>query len=128
MGGSMINANRYRGEIIARLDGRKWQLCLTLGALAELETCLGEPDLGGLTTRFSSGKMSANDIIAIILAGLRGGGHDVQIEEVQQMRADNAMSGFIQIVTDLLEATFGLTQPDDPQSSSSKEFENPILP
>ena len=30
-------ANRYRGEIDARLDGKPHTLCLTLGALAELE-------------------------------------------------------------------------------------------
>ena len=30
-------ANRYRGEVTAVLDGRQWTLCLTLGALAELD-------------------------------------------------------------------------------------------
>ena len=32
-----MSANRRRGEIAATLDGRERRLCLTLGALAELE-------------------------------------------------------------------------------------------
>ena len=41
-------ANRLRGEIEAELDGKRWTVCLTLGALAELETALGRGDLGTL--------------------------------------------------------------------------------
>jgi hypothetical protein len=37
--------NRQRGEIEALLDGRNWTLCLTLGALAELEAALAAGDL-----------------------------------------------------------------------------------
>ena len=32
-----MSANRRRGEIDAELDGKQYRLCLTLGALAELE-------------------------------------------------------------------------------------------
>jgi uncharacterized phage protein (TIGR02216 family) len=38
--------NRHRGEIEAMLDGRSYRLCLTLGALAELEYAFGEDDGG----------------------------------------------------------------------------------
>jgi hypothetical protein len=38
-------ANRHRGEIEAVLDGRPRTLCLTLGALAELEAAFGAQDL-----------------------------------------------------------------------------------
>ena len=44
-------ANRQRGEIEAVLDGRTWTLCLTLGALAELEAALGAGDLLELAKR-----------------------------------------------------------------------------
>lgn len=37
--------NRYRGEIEAILDGKSYRLCLTLGALAELEHAFGEDDM-----------------------------------------------------------------------------------
>ena len=47
--------NRHRGEVEAVLDGRTWTLCLTLGALAELEAALAAGDLMGLARRFEAG-------------------------------------------------------------------------
>ena len=37
--------NRNCGEIEAILDGKSYRLCLTLGALAELEHAFGEDDM-----------------------------------------------------------------------------------
>ena len=37
--------NKHRGEISARLDGRDYRLCLSLGALAELETAFAVDDM-----------------------------------------------------------------------------------
>lgn len=98
--------NKYRGEITAKLDDRDWQLCLTLGALAELEAKLGEEDIGALAKRFSSGRLSAKDMLAIIAVALRGGGHDVCDEEVGEMRCENGLTGYARIVAELLNATF----------------------
>lgn len=99
-------ANRYRGEIEARLDGRTYRLCLTLGALAELEAAFGDEDMLALATRFENGRISARDCVRIIGAGLRGGGHDVGDEAVGVMRTDGGAAGFVAIVAQLLNATF----------------------
>jgi hypothetical protein len=69
--------NPHRGEIEARLDGRPYTLCLTLGALAELEHAFGHEDMLALAERFQSGRLSARDAQRIIAAGLRGAGHDI---------------------------------------------------
>ena len=66
--------NRHRGEIEARLDGKPYRLCLTLGALAELEAAFGDDDMLALATRFEKGRLSARDAVRLIGAGLRGGG------------------------------------------------------
>lgn len=100
-------ANRRRGEVAAELDGRPFRLCLTLGALAELEAAYAADDLGALVGRFSSGKLSATDLIRVLGAGLRGAGHAVADEDVGRMRADNGAAGFAAIAADLLTATFG---------------------
>ena len=65
-------ANPIRGEIDAVIGGETRMLCLTLGALAELEARLQAGDLVGLAERFSSGRVSARDLTAILGAGLRG--------------------------------------------------------
>ncbi len=100
-------ANRQRGEIEAVLDGRPWTLCLTLGALAELEAALGAGDLMGLARRFEAGQLAAGDAIRIIGAGLRGAGNDIDDATVARMRAEGGAAGFVAIVADLLAATFG---------------------
>lgn len=100
-------ANRLRGEITACLDGRKWTLVLTLGALAEMESAFACGDLEALVERFSSGRLSARDLIRVLGAGLRGAGNDVSDEQVALMRAAGGASGFAAIAADLLHVTFG---------------------
>ena len=100
--------NPHRGEIEARLDGRPYTLCLTLGALAELEHAFGHEDMLALAERFQSGRLSARDAQRIIAAGLRGAGHDFSDEAVSRMQADAGAAGYVDIVARLLSATFGV--------------------
>ncbi|ESR22798.1 gene transfer agent family protein [Lutibaculum baratangense] len=99
-------ANRLRGEVEAVLDGERRTLCLTLGALAELETALKADDLGALARRFGEGRLKAREAIAVIGAGLRGAGQAVGDDEVAAMRIDGGAAGFVRLVGQLLEATF----------------------
>ncbi len=46
--------NRHRGEIAAELGGETYTLCLTLGALAEIEHAYGGEDLIAIAERFES--------------------------------------------------------------------------
>lgn len=101
-------ANSHRGEIEAELDGRGYTLCLTLGALAELEGALGAGDLMALAERFEQGRVSARDCVRIIGAGLRGAGHPVSDAEVAAMRSADGAAGFVAIVARLLAATFNV--------------------
>jgi len=99
--------NLRRGEIEAILDGRPHALCLTLGALAELEAAFGDDNMLALARRFEAGTLSARDCIRIIAAGLRGAGHDVNDDAVARMQADDGAAGYVTIVAKLLRATFG---------------------
>lgn len=109
-------ANRRRGEIAAIIDGQERILCLTLGALAELESAFALDDLGALAQRFASGRLSARDLIRVVGAGLRGGGAAVRDDEVAAMKAEGGVAGFAAIAAELLAATFGAGEesPPDP--------------
>jgi hypothetical protein len=98
--------NKYRGEIAAELGGRSRTLVLTLGALAELESAFGADDLVALAERFSTGRLSARDLVRIIAAGLRGAGEAVTDDEVAVMTAEGGAAGFVRIAADLIAATF----------------------
>ncbi len=82
-------------------------LCLTLGALAELEAKLQAPDLVGLSERFASGRISATDLIVVLGAGVRGGGNNIADEELAAMPIDKGLVGAAEIAARLLKATFG---------------------
>jgi hypothetical protein len=104
--GHGARANRRRGEIEAEIDGERRILCLTLGALAELETAFAVDDLAGLAARFSAGRLKAADMIRIIGAGLRGGGNLLSDDDVAAMSVDGGVVTYAGIVGDLLMATF----------------------
>ena len=66
--------NPWSGEVALVLDGRRHVAKLTLGALAELEAVLETGTLIDLVERFEGGRYSTRDVLALIVAGLRGGG------------------------------------------------------
>ena len=110
-------ANRRRGEIGAVIDGRERTLCLTLGALAELEAAFAADDLVALAARFETGKLSARDIARVIGSGLRGGGEAVSDDEVLAMKIDGGVAGFARLTADLLQVSFGSSPAEDSGNS-----------
>ncbi|OKL43198.1 gene transfer agent family protein [Pseudovibrio exalbescens] len=98
--------NRYRGEVEITLDGRCWSMVLTLGALAELEGAYAADNLDDLLARFTTGRLSAHDIQRLLLAGLKGAGHDVDADQLARMHCPQGVVGMAQAVKHLLEATF----------------------
>ena len=116
-------ANRRRGEIAAVIDGRERVLCLTLGALAELEAAFGADDLVALAGRFETGRLAARDIAKIIGCGLRGGGENVGDEEVAAMRIDGGAAGFARVAAELIRVTFGAEENGSSDKGGGEERE-----
>lgn len=106
-------ANRHRGEIEAEFGGKRYTLCLTLGALAELEQAFGASDLVDLTRRFETGRLAARDLIAVIGCGLRGAGSPLGNDEVASFSIPEGLHGFVRIAAALLAATFGTVAEKD---------------
>ena len=112
--------NHHRGEIEGILDGTPHTLCLTLGALAQLEATFGDENMLALAQRFEGGKLSARDCVRIIGAGLRGAGHPLSDDAVAHMKADGGVAGFIDIVARLLTITFGAAPSPRPQRGEGR--------
>jgi hypothetical protein len=66
-----MQANGVRGEVLVELAGAPRRLCLTLGALAEMETALGVAGMAALAERLRA--LSARDLTIVLAALLRGG-------------------------------------------------------
>ena len=108
-------ANRQRGEIEAEIDGERRILCMTLGALAELETAFGVDNIADLAGRFAGGRIGTRDVMAIIAAGLRGGGNVIEDGELAECRVTGGIGGAITLAARLLESAFSEGQvPQNP--------------
>ncbi len=64
--------NGTRGETTLTVGGRARRVCLTLGALAEIESALGCRTMAELELRMRA--LCAADLVIVIAALLRGGG------------------------------------------------------
>ena len=84
-------ANPWAGEVAVVIDGERRVMKLTLGALAELEASLGEGSLVDLVRRFEGGGHSAGDVMALIVAGLRGGGWDCREADLISAEIDGGL-------------------------------------
>jgi hypothetical protein len=107
-------ANRRRGEVALALGGTRYTLCLTLGALAELEDAFAVTNLAALAERFCSGRLSSRDLIALLAVALRGGGHDMTDEDVRALPLEEGIEPVAWALADLFSATFGGAEAQNP--------------
>jgi hypothetical protein len=114
--------NARRGEVALQLGDRRYTLCLTLGALAELEEAFGVEDLMALAERFGAGRLSSRDLLALLAVALRGGGHELGDGEVANLPLRDGIAPVAAAIADLLVATFGgeaaSSNPPQPQDAT----------
>lgn len=99
------NPDKSRGEIVANIGGADRILCLTLGALAEIEARLG-PKFVGIGRGVAEHTLAARDLIAILGAALRGGGNPITDDELAGMTFLGGASAAADLCDELFDATF----------------------
>ena len=98
--------NPWAGEVALVIDGQRRVLKLTLGALAVLEQELGAGSLVELVQRFEGGAYSSGDVLALILAGLRGGGMDVTRADMLRAEIEGGPMAAARAAAELLARAF----------------------
>lgn len=98
--------NRWRGEVALVVNGQHHRMRLTLGALAELEEDLAEPSLMALVQRFETGGFSTRDVLALLTAGLRGGGTVMDPDTLGVAEIDGGPMRAAQAAAELLARAF----------------------
>lgn len=101
-------SNPYRGEVAIILDGVAHVAKLTLGALAELEAATQTGSLVEMVERFESGKVSTRDVLALIVAGLRGGGWQGTAEQLRTVEIGGGPVEAARAAAELLARAFAL--------------------
>lgn len=98
--------NPHRGEVAVVLDGRRHVARLTLGALAALEAELGCDSLIAVIERFESGRFSSRDVIAVLVAGLRGGGWAGEAPDLMTAEVEGGPVGAARVAAELIARAF----------------------
>lgn len=82
--------NRARGEVVVVVAGVERKACLTLGALAEIETAFGCTSMAELQVRLK--RLSASELMTVLQALLRGGGEEHDVRDVSPGIAASAVA------------------------------------
>lgn len=101
-------ANPYAGEVAIWLDGQRHVARLTLGALAELETALETGSLIELVERFEAQRFSTRDVLALVVAGLRGGGWQGSAADLRTVEIGGGPIEAARAAAELLARAFAL--------------------
>ena len=99
-------ANPWAGEVALVIDGERRVLRLTLGALAELEAGLQAGSLLELVQRFERGGYSTSDVLALIVAGLRGNGWSGLAADLLQAEIEGGPLAAARVAAQLLARAF----------------------
>lgn len=98
--------NPWAGEVALTVDGRTYQMKLTLGALAELEATLETESLVDLVERFEAGRCSTADVMQLLVAGLRGGGWHGSLRDLLAADIEGGVMQGVRAVGRLLAVSF----------------------
>jgi len=78
--------NKARGEVLLDIDGAPVRLCLTLGALAEMEAAFDVVSLTELGERLTH--LTAADLLTVVSALSAGGGAHMNVAQLASARID----------------------------------------
>jgi len=101
-------ANPWTGEVAVTLDGTRHVAKLTLGALAELEAVLETGSLIELVERFETGRFSTRDVLALLVAGLRGGGWQGSAADLRSVEIGGGLVEAARAAAELLARAFSV--------------------
>lgn len=99
-------ANPWRGEVSLEIDGQRHEARLTLGALAELEAGMGADSLVALVERFEGNRFSSRDVLVLLLAGLRGGGVEMDVPTLEHAQIEGGPMAAARAAAELLARAF----------------------
>jgi len=104
--------NPWAGEVEVTLDGVPRVARLTLGSLVEMEAGLGAGSLIEVVERFEQGRFTARDVIAVLVAGLRGGGWKGTAADLARSEVAGGPMAAARLAAQLLARAFALPGED----------------
>lgn len=108
-----VYANRHRGEVVGRINGRRRVMRLSLAALAQLETCYGGTDILQLLDRFSKAGLNVPDSENILRAGLAAT-QDELANTGAPLDVEGGPAAALQLASELVQRAFTPASEEEP--------------
>lgn len=106
--------NPWRGDVALVINGERQVMRLTLGALASLEAELEVGSLVDLVERFEGTTFSVGDVLALLRAGLQGGGCTIAPDALAHAQVEGGPMGAARAAAELLARAFVVPAGTDP--------------
>lgn len=110
-------ANPLKGQIKINLASKEYTARLTIDALMQIEDALGEGIIK-VASRMGEGDVRIKDLVTVLLPALRGGGNDLQANDINKIVQDAGIVQATKSVAMLLAQT--LTDDSGEESGGEK--------
>lgn len=118
----MTKANKQRGEVtIQGPEGKEYKLCLTLGAIAQIEDGLGVESLTKIDEVMSKARMK--DVLTIFVALLNGGGNK-EITSKDMIDWDVSIQDLMEVIRECFNAAGFEADKDEGDGTEDKDEGN----
>ena len=94
-------ANPMRAQVKIALAGKDYKARLTVDSIMQIEDAVG-CGIIKLAQRMSEADIRMSDIINVLLPALRGGGNDLQLDDVKRIVGDTGLVESAKAVAELL--------------------------
>ena len=96
-----MEINKHKGECRVTLAGKDYKARLTVNSIIQIEDAV---DMGviKLATKMAEGDVRLSHVIAVLTPALRGGGNDLQTNDVTELVQRTGLVNSIKAVADLL--------------------------
>lgn len=112
--------NSLKGETLVTLAGKEYKARITVNSIMQIEEACGMGIIK-LTQKMSEGDIMMSHLIAVLVPSLRGGGNDVQREDVINMVEEAGLVKTTGVVATLLAST--LTDNSEEKAAEGKQKE-----
>lgn len=97
----MVEVNKLKGEILVELAGKQFKGRLTVDSIIKIEDAV---DMGiiKLAQKMADGDVRMSQVIAVLTPALRGGGNDLQPNDVVKLVEETGLVKSMKAVAELL--------------------------
>lgn len=115
-----MTVNKLKGETLIDLAGKQYKARLTMNSILQIESATGLSIIK-LTQQMSEGDVMMNHVLEILTPALRGGGNDLQKEDVISLVEQSGIVAATRAVATLLASTLTEKSEDKAQEGKPQE-------